>query len=612
MNEQVRKPRADQSSEMCRLSDIPFVFLSYDEPWADWNWRDLIAIVPNAKRVHGVKGLDACHKAAAAAVEGDWVVTVDADARVDPWMLNATFPKALLGDRFRLDWLSRNQVNGLWSGNGSLKLWPKRIINEMRTHEAAPAESPSIDHDVGNVVPGQTFQLTRPERGVFCDPARTAQHAFRSGYREAVFLFQLAQDEAERRNLESWRSSELARILAIWCSLGRHAINGLWMLYGARLGLLQHGLGELPDTRLINDYDWLNRLWAHQIAPQFGQPDKDGPWRWDWLEADARHLGTRINTELDFAIAEFERDQSQALFRADILSATPAASRHDAVGYIMMSNSPGTAGTARKLFEVARWLDHPSAYHNLGLSYVRGDETETSKLDAEWYFRAALALGNTFSGKHLEALRAEGIDEDMSRPARRACEYPVFRKTEIAEDTGSEFCFVVDDTIDVSGRMENHVPDPTMCSGDRVIGYSTACAVTARVIPTGIRFGKIKTFLDDPDCAPYVSLPICLGVRTAPKNKTQAKAFTKADKAFGGIEIVLGGAGRLGASGDTSAPLDDKQDAPTWTQHQSSCLQSMMPAIAPKADWLSAADRLDGEFAAAIRRTAASVWGRDA
>lgn len=138
-----------------RLGDFPFVFLSYDEPWADANWRELVGNQPHALRVHGVKGLDACHKAAADAVTGDWVVTIDADTRIDPRLLDATVPLYLMNGNLRLDWLSRNAVNGLWSGNGCVKLWPRALLQEMRSHEAAPPGAMSLDHDIGAIPSGQ-------------------------------------------------------------------------------------------------------------------------------------------------------------------------------------------------------------------------------------------------------------------------------------------------------------------------------------------------------------------------------------------------------------------------------------------------------------------------
>ena len=63
--------------------ELDIVFLSYDEPNADQHYADLCNKVPWAKRVHGVKGSDAAHKAAANLSETDWVITVDADNIVD-------------------------------------------------------------------------------------------------------------------------------------------------------------------------------------------------------------------------------------------------------------------------------------------------------------------------------------------------------------------------------------------------------------------------------------------------------------------------------------------------------------------------------------------------
>ena len=40
-----------------KISDIDFVFLSFDEPNADKNFADLKKKVPWAKRVDGVKGI---------------------------------------------------------------------------------------------------------------------------------------------------------------------------------------------------------------------------------------------------------------------------------------------------------------------------------------------------------------------------------------------------------------------------------------------------------------------------------------------------------------------------------------------------------------------------
>jgi len=66
------------------LHDIDTIFISYDEPNADKNYSELVKILPWAKRIHGVKGSDSAHKAAANLSETDRFITVDADNIIDP------------------------------------------------------------------------------------------------------------------------------------------------------------------------------------------------------------------------------------------------------------------------------------------------------------------------------------------------------------------------------------------------------------------------------------------------------------------------------------------------------------------------------------------------
>lgn len=64
-----------------KLKEIPAVFLSFDEPNADENFELLRANHPNpelVKRVHGVKGFDAAHKACAEFAVIDRFFTIDA------------------------------------------------------------------------------------------------------------------------------------------------------------------------------------------------------------------------------------------------------------------------------------------------------------------------------------------------------------------------------------------------------------------------------------------------------------------------------------------------------------------------------------------------------
>ena len=71
-----------------KIIDQDIIFLSYDEPNAEKNYADLLTKVPWAKRVHGVEGSDAAHKACAKLSETDRFITVDGDNTIRQDFIN--------------------------------------------------------------------------------------------------------------------------------------------------------------------------------------------------------------------------------------------------------------------------------------------------------------------------------------------------------------------------------------------------------------------------------------------------------------------------------------------------------------------------------------------
>ena len=51
------------------VTELDIFYISYDEPNCEENWADLQRKIPWAKRVHGVEGSDAAHKACAERAE---------------------------------------------------------------------------------------------------------------------------------------------------------------------------------------------------------------------------------------------------------------------------------------------------------------------------------------------------------------------------------------------------------------------------------------------------------------------------------------------------------------------------------------------------------------
>ena len=125
------------SRNIIKVAEQDFVFLSYDEQNAEKNYANLKRIIPWAKRVHGVDGTDAAHKACAELSETKHFITVDGDTIVDPKFLNVELDTTAMGldDDYQFGWCGNINVNGLKYGNGSLKMWTKDFVKNMKTHE---------------------------------------------------------------------------------------------------------------------------------------------------------------------------------------------------------------------------------------------------------------------------------------------------------------------------------------------------------------------------------------------------------------------------------------------------------------------------------------------
>ncbi|NGM46172.1 hypothetical protein G5B31_11565 [Rhodobacter sp. SGA-6-6] len=639
-----------------RLRDFPAVFLSYDEPWADAHWRDLRALLPHAVRVHGVKGLDACHKAAADAVAGDWVVTVDADTRLGPALADAPVPRALLTGDFRLDWLSRNAVNGLWSGNGCVKLWPKALLREMRTHEAAEGGAPSLDHDIGGIRPGRSAQVTMPERDAMTEPAQTAFLAFRAGLRETVFLRRMAEEVAARRGLPGWTAeTSVLRLISVWCSIGRHAPNGLWLLYGARLGLALPGLRPGWDPAGVNDYDRIADLWAGQVMPRYLRGGRADPgWNWERLETDLRSIGAGLGIPL----AEFDSASSRLAARLEQLSPAITPSRGDSAGFRLQRGSRSAEGdaAARGLLEIAAALDHPAAFDNLGRLHAAGRMAGADPARAAWLFRAAAAMGNPQAAGHLAELPA-GVAA-AAPPARLAQDLPVIRAgpggagalRRALRACAGPLCLLLDRGVQPGPAFATHVPDPALAAGGRVLGYMGLCAVTGLPRPEGIRLAAPEVLAEAPGRPAEAVLPVVLGLLPAPASAMEAlrgglRAGTPPllaglgrDVRFGGHWVLgallalaggppdaagmrrlaaLQGAGletRVAAAARAAAGRTG-QEVPVWTAEESRALKAMIPAVPARPHWTAAAGGLAGlgaygaERARVMAAAALAIWG---
>lgn len=296
------------------ISEFDVVFISYDEPNADENWMDLQQKCPWAKRSHGVLGSDACHKAAAKLAETERFITIDADNKVrdDFFELEIDLTRFDLSDV--LSWSGKNVINGLVYGNGGVKLWPKKVVEQMRTHEAVESGSGAVDFcwDI------HYHQLNNIYSDVYNNS--TPYQAYRAGFREGVKLTLHNGQPMDWRQLAEKNHYKNHRRLLVWMSVGADALNGLWAMYGTRLGCYMTNLQRDWNYTLVRDFEWHNNFWANEVMPKFAGDEeictRSGyGWSRTKLEEEIRRLGRVLRQDLDLDIAELD-EQGSRFFKA--------------------------------------------------------------------------------------------------------------------------------------------------------------------------------------------------------------------------------------------------------------------------------------------------------
>jgi hypothetical protein len=238
------------------IADLDCIYLTYDEPAAEENWIKIKNMVPWAKRVHGVKGSDAAHKAAGQASDTDRFILIDGDNIPDPAFFNLTltFPTEEY-EQAVFRWRARNHINGLMYGNGGLSSWTKKFVADMQTHEATDGRSETeveFCFDPLYWAMHDCYSVTYPNGSAF--------HAWRAGFREGVKMClnkgikpSLSQfkDRVHHRNLDH---------LTIWHNVGRDIEHGIWAIAGSRMGTYMTMLTEW-DYKLVQSFDTLAELW---------------------------------------------------------------------------------------------------------------------------------------------------------------------------------------------------------------------------------------------------------------------------------------------------------------------------------------------------------------
>ncbi len=245
------------TTEIVDVADLDCIFLTYDEPRKEEFWIKIQNMIPWAKRVDGVKGSDAAHKAAAEASDTERFILIDGDNLPDADFFNQQLQLTDDNRDCVFRWKARNHINGLMYGNGGLSSWTKDFALNMRTHESTDGRDETLVefcfhpqywamHDC--------YSTTYPNASTF--------QAWRAGFREGV---KMCLDRGRRPSLHEFEQRIVSRNydhLCIWQSIGQDVENGNWAIYGARLGTYLTMLTDWDYTE-VQDFDKLKKIWEN-------------------------------------------------------------------------------------------------------------------------------------------------------------------------------------------------------------------------------------------------------------------------------------------------------------------------------------------------------------
>jgi hypothetical protein len=289
-------------SQQFKVTDCDIVYLSYDEPNAEENYADLLTKVPWAKRVHGVDGSDAAHKACARLSETERVIVIDGDNKIRPEFLKQQieFKDDVDLSQSVFSWGAQNVINGLIYGNGGIKCWPTQLVLDMKTHEAAESDNAKTQVDFCWDI--NYIQMAECMSDVYNNA--TPQQAWRAGFREGVKMGLLEGSKADPTqfgNQVHWKNFHR---LLVWMHAGMDVNSGNWAIYGARQGCYMTNCTDW-DYLNVRDFKWLNNFWEEHESKISS----------DMLHYEIMGIGETLRHELKINVADPFTPQQSKLFK---------------------------------------------------------------------------------------------------------------------------------------------------------------------------------------------------------------------------------------------------------------------------------------------------------
>lgn len=273
------------------VADLDCIYLSYDEPQKEEFWIKIRNMIPWAKRVDGVKGSDAAHKAAARASDTDRFILIDGDNLPEESFFNTTLDFSdEQWEQAVFRWRARNNINGLMYGNGGLSCWTKTFVESMQTHEASTGNDKT---DVEFCFDPLYWAMYDCYSTTY--PNGSPKHAWRAGFREGV---KMCLDQGRKPSVADFKERVHSRNLdhlTIWHNVGLDVEYGEWAIAGARMGTEWTMLSSW-NHKQVQWFDTLEDIWNRM---------KDQ----DPFEIINRYAES-LNAQLDLPMSLLDKEQS--------------------------------------------------------------------------------------------------------------------------------------------------------------------------------------------------------------------------------------------------------------------------------------------------------------
>ena len=286
------------SEDIIDVADLSTIYLSYDEPQKEEFWLKIKNMVPWAKRVDGVKGSDAAHKAAGEASDTERFILIDGDNMPEESFFNVQFNFTKKDEKYKLAqyrWKAINSINGLRYGNGGMSSWTKTYVANMKTHE---------NHIEGDVARIADFCLDSSDNLYWAMhdcysttyPNYTPFQAWRAGFREGVKMSLVVGAKPTINEFKESVATRNLNNLTIWHNVGMDADNGEWAIMGARMG---------THMTMLTDWEHTNVQWFDNYIEMWDLVKNKDPM------VLSETYGIELKTKLGLPMCAYDADQSK-------------------------------------------------------------------------------------------------------------------------------------------------------------------------------------------------------------------------------------------------------------------------------------------------------------